>query len=63
MPGLRQHRVMRAANYLSVTVTDRIDQSVLHSVCSVRYCSLAREGLGLEMRGLSREQGEEVSGF
>lgn len=54
MPGLRQHRVIRAGNYLSVTVMDRIDQPAFRSVQvgssgELRCCSLAREGLRLEI--------------
>lgn len=55
MPGLRQHGVIRAANYLSVTVMDRIDQPALRSVQvgsggELRCCSLAGKGLGLELK-------------
>ena len=66
MPGLRQHGVIRAANYLSVTVMDRIDQPALRSVQvgsggELRCCSLAGEGLGLELK--RRDLGKKVSGF
>lgn len=56
MPDLIQHRVIRAANYFSVTTMDRSDQPPLRSVQEgsggeLRRCSLAGEGLGLETNG------------